>query len=233
MKPTKLDAYRGPLSCAQAAEGINAANANAHRLAADAQILLDAGSYASAVSLAALALEESGKVSILRAIVLAEDEQSLKLEWKRYRSHTSKNCHWIFADLVAKGARHLKDLYPIYDDASDHPHILDQVKQLGFYTDCLGTRSHWSLPAEVIDVKLATALVSSAKLFSQRSPVTEREMQLWVEHMRPMWKRNAQGMKQALVDYYAAMQLEGFQEEGPNRMAEFVLGPTADRMDRD
>ncbi|MNQ67933.1 hypothetical protein D3C85_824730 [compost metagenome] len=233
MKPTKLDAYRGPLNCAQAAEGINAANANAHRLAADAQILLDAGSYASAVSLAALALEESGKVSILRAIVLAEDEQSLKLEWKRYRSHTSKNCHWIFADLVAKGARHLKDLYPIYDDASDHPHILDQVKQLGFYTDCRGTRSHWSLPAEVIDVKLATALVSSAKLFSQRSPVTEREMQLWVEHMRPMWKRDAQGMKQALVDYYAAMQLEGFQEEGPNRMAEFVLGPTADRMDRD
>ncbi|MNT69508.1 hypothetical protein D3C72_2078340 [compost metagenome] len=110
---------------------------------------------------------------------------------------------------------------------------MDQVKQLGFYTDCLGTRSHWSLPAEVIDVKLATALVSSAKLFSQRSPVTEREMQLWVEHMRPMWKRDAQGMKQALVDYYAAMQLEGFQEEGPNRMAEFVLGPTADRMDRD
>ncbi|NBA98607.1 AbiV family abortive infection protein [Pseudomonas sp. R5(2019)] len=212
---------------------MNAANANAHRLAADAQILLDAGSYASAVSLAALALEESGKVSILRAIVLAEDEQSLKLEWKRYRSHTSKNCHWIFADLVAKGARHLKDLYPIYDDASDHPHILDQVKQLGFYTDCLGTRSHWSLPAEVIDVKLATALVSSAKLFSQRSPVTEREMQLWVEHMRPLWKRDAQGMKQALVDYYAAMQLEGFQEEGLNRMAEFVLGPTADRLDRD
>ncbi len=105
MKSTKLDAYRGPLDCAQAAEGINAANANARRLAADAQTLLDAGSYASAVSLAALAIEESGKVSILRAIVLAEDEQSLKLEWKRYRSHTSKNCHWIFADLVAKGAK--------------------------------------------------------------------------------------------------------------------------------
>lgn len=233
MKSTKLDAYRGPLDCAQAAEGINAANANARRLAADAQTLLDAGSYASAVSLAALAIEESGKVSILRAIVLAEDEQSLKLEWKRYRSHTSKNCHWIFADLVAKGAKHLNDLYPIYDDASDHPHILDQVKQLGFYTDCLGIRSHWSLPAEVIDVELATALVRSATLLSKRSPVTEREMQLWVEHMKPVWNRDVQGMKQALVDCYTEMQIEGFQEEGPKRMADFVLGPTADRRDRD
>lgn len=58
-------------------------------------------------------------------------------------------------------------------------------------------------------------------------------MQLWVAHMRPVWKRDAQGMKQALVDYYAAMQLEGFQEEGPNRLADFVLGPMADRRARD
>ncbi|RMP45673.1 hypothetical protein ALO95_200213 [Pseudomonas syringae pv. antirrhini] len=233
MKPTKLDAFRGPIDCAQAAEGINAANANARRLAADAQTLLDAGGYASAVSLAALAIEESGKVSILRAIVLADDEQSLKAEWKRYRSHTSKNCHWIFADLVANGAKHLDDLYPIYDDASDHPHILDQVKQLGFYTDCLGAQSHWSLPADVIGVELATALVRSAKLFSNRSPVTEREMQLWVKHMRPVWKRDVQGMKQALVDFYAAMQLEGFLEEGHNRMTDFVLSSTRDQRDRD
>lgn len=225
MKPTKLEPYKGHLDCAQVAEGINTANANARRLATDAQTLLDAGSNASAASLAALAIEESGKVSILRAIVLAEDEKALKSEWKRYRSHTSKNCHWIFADLVAKGAKHLNDLRPIYDNASDHPNILDQVKQLGFYTDCLGARAHWSIPADVIDVELATALVNSAKLFSQRSPVTEREIQLWVEHMKPFWNKDLQGMKQALVNCYSAMQLEGFQDEGPNKMADFVLGP--------
>jgi AbiV family abortive infection protein len=126
MKPTKLEPYKGYLDCAQVAEGINAANANARRLATDAQTLLDVGSHASAASLAALAIEESGKVSILRAIVLADDENALKSEWKRYRSHTSKNCHWIFADLVAKGAKHLNDLLPIYDEASNHPIILDQ-----------------------------------------------------------------------------------------------------------
>lgn len=225
MNQTKLESYKGLLDCAQIADGINAANANARRLATDAQTLLDAGSHATAASLAALAIEESGKASILRAIVLTVDEKALKLEWRRYRSHTSKNCHWIFADLVAKGAKHLSDLRPIYDDASDHPNVLDQVKQLGFYTDCLGARAHWSIPADVIDVELATALVNSAKLFGQRSPVTEREIQLWVEHLKPVWNKDLQGMKQALVNCYSAMQAEGFQDEGNNKMEEFVLGP--------
>ncbi|MFP3848992.1 AbiV family abortive infection protein [Pseudomonas sp. W5-01] len=226
MKPTKLEPYKGYLDCAQVAEGINAANANARRLATDAQTLLDVGSHASAASLAALAIEESGKVSILRAIVLSDDENALKSEWKRYRSHTSKNCHWIFADLVAKGAKHLNDLLPIYDEASDHPKILDQLKQLGFYTDCLGAKAHWSIPADVIPAELAKALVTSAKIFSERSLMTEREVELWVEHMKPVWNKDLQGMKQALVSCYGAMQLEGFQGEGPNKMAEFVLGPS-------
>ena len=86
MKQTKLESYKGLLDCAQIAEGINASNANARRLATDAQTLLDAGSYATAASLAALAIEESGKASILRAIVLTVDDKALKLEWRRYRS---------------------------------------------------------------------------------------------------------------------------------------------------
>jgi hypothetical protein len=54
--------------------------------------------------------------------------------------------------------------------------------------------------------------------------MTEREVELWVEHMKPVWNKDLQGMKQALVNCYGAMQLEGFQGEGPNKMAEFVLG---------
>lgn len=83
MKQTKLESYKGLLDCAQIAEGINASNANARRLATDAQTLLDAGSYATAASLAPLPIEESGKASILRAIVLTVDDKALKLEWRR------------------------------------------------------------------------------------------------------------------------------------------------------
>ncbi|MGM0985309.1 MAG: AbiV family abortive infection protein, partial [Pseudomonadota bacterium] len=46
-------------------------------------------------SLATLSIEESGKVSILRAMSLARDEKELKEEWRRYRSHTNKNVQWI------------------------------------------------------------------------------------------------------------------------------------------
>jgi AbiV family abortive infection protein len=45
---------------------MNAAIANAQRLAEDAQLLLDAERFPSAASLAILALEEAGKVIILR-----------------------------------------------------------------------------------------------------------------------------------------------------------------------
>ena len=224
MISSQLVAFKGTLDCAKAVVGINAATANARRLAEDAQMLLDAGRYASAISLAALAIEESGKTSILRAILLTDDAVSLKSEWKRYRTHTSKNCHWILSDLVAQGAKSLDDLRGIYDEQSDHPKILDQLKQLGFYTDCFGEHAHWSVPDEVIDAALATEVVRSANRFAGRSFVSERELQLWVEHMKPVWKRDLAGMKAALITCYAAMQSEGLLADGPNKMDEFVSG---------
>ncbi|MDH0759330.1 AbiV family abortive infection protein [Pseudomonas juntendi] len=80
----------------------------------------------------------------------------------------------------AYGARSLEDFRPLYDNASDHPYLLDQVKQLGFYTDCLGQKANWSIPDQVIDSELATSLVDTAELLSQGAPVTERELELWV-----------------------------------------------------
>ncbi|MBN1085452.1 AbiV family abortive infection protein [Erwinia aphidicola] len=33
---------------------------------------------------------------------------------------------------------------------TEHPFALDQLKQISFYTDCLG-KAHWSIPDNVID----------------------------------------------------------------------------------
>ena len=54
----------------------------------------------------------------------------------------------------------LDDFRSIFDDASDHPFLLDQLKQLGFYTDCLG-QAHWAIPANSIDEKLAKDVCSN------------------------------------------------------------------------
>jgi hypothetical protein len=52
---------------------------------------------------------------------------------------------------------------------------------------------------------------------------TEREVELWIEHLTPVWKRDLELMEKALVCWYAAMQAEGLAPaDGPNEMEEFV-----------
>lgn len=215
-----LAPYRGPLTIEQVATGMNVATANARRLVQDARLLLDNKRWPTAASVAALSIEESGKVVILRRF-LTTNQDEIKRLWKEYRSHTKKNINWILPELVAKGARRLEDFRPIVDSASDHPEILDVTKQIGFYTDCLG-ETHWSLPVEVVDEALAKNLVNAAEALSPERNISVRELELWVEHVGPVWNKNLDWMKQALVNWYGAMQAEGLAPAGPNKMQAFV-----------
>lgn len=217
----KLDVYCGKLTPAQVAEGMNAAAANARRLFEDATILLKARRFASAAALAVLSIEESGKVSILRRLALAHTNSDLQKDWKAYRSHTNKNSAWIFPTLFAQGARKLDDFTKLFDEQSDHPFLLDQVKQLSFYTDCLG-KTHWSVPEIVIDEPLARMLVKTADLLKGgKYPHTEKEIDLWIEHMWPVW-HEPHKRKKALANWYATMQKAHLAPEGINAMEEFV-----------
>jgi AbiV family abortive infection protein len=120
-----LPEYRGSLDAAAVAEGINAANRNARRLVADAKLLLDAERYPSAAALAALAIEESGKVAILRALAVAKSPEELRAQWRRYRDHRSKNGAWILPSLVAQGARQLHHLGEIVGGSSRCPRLVN------------------------------------------------------------------------------------------------------------
>lgn len=218
----KLDAYRGKLTPAQIAQGMNAAATNARRLAEDAAVLIEARRFATAASLATLSIEETGKISILRGLALASTNEEALKAWKAYRSHTRKNAAWLLPHLYAKGARKLDDLRPLFDEKSDHPYLLDQVKQLGFYTDCLG-QAHWSTPDAVIDEPLARMLVKIAEVLLAGNHIyTEKEVDLWVKHMSPVWNKNLVLRKDALVNWYAAMQKSGLASEGINEMEQFI-----------
>jgi len=216
----KLDQYRGPLSPAQIADGMNAAIDNAARLANDAKILLESHSYPSAASLAILSIEESGKVTVLRGLALARDEYEQMDAWREYRSHTCKNAMWLFPEMVAKGGRKLNDFSKITDPSSDHPYVLDKLKQVAFYTDCLGA-SHWSIPHEVIDEKLASLLVDIASLLAKKHHVTTKEVELWIKYMKPVWGTSEAFEKAALKNWYADMQVHGLAPVGDKEMAEF------------
>ena len=186
-------------------------------------MLLESKSYAAAASLAALAIEEAGKVSVLRGLALARSEEEARGAWKDYRSHTVKNAAWILPQLVAKGARHLEQLRVMFDDSSSHQHTLDHVKQLGFYTDCLGN-AHWSIPDEVIDRDLAESLVETARLLGSDRKVSQKEIELWVEHIGPVWKGDLGWMKQALVNWQRAMHEAGLSATTEEDMERFVRG---------
>lgn len=181
-KPLKQ--YRGQLSALQAAEGINAAIQNARRLAEDAKLLLASERFPSAASLAILALEERGKVGVLRHLLLANSQKELAENWRCYRKHTEKNHLALVPDLVRQGARKLHEFRNIFTKETDSRRALyDAVKLLGFYTDCYGA-AHWSMPTTAIDASLAALLVSFAEAFTnERDSVTVMELELWVFHM--------------------------------------------------
>jgi AbiV family abortive infection protein len=217
----KLDQYKGRLDASQIAEGINAAFRNAKRLANDANFLLEAGLYPTATSIAILSIEEVGKATILRELALASDEKAITDCWRAYRSHTKKNVMWQLPQLVAEGARKLDDFDPLFNETSDHPYILDQVKQLGFYTDCLG-KAHWSIPEEIIDEELARTIVFIANVFARDKKVEPKEIELWIKHLGPVWMRSHELMEKGLENWYAEMQEVGLAPSGRNEMEEFI-----------
>lgn len=222
MAPEKLQQYRGRISAAEATQGIRCAKENARRLVADAELLLAHERCASALALSILAIEEAGKVSILRAVVLARSDDEAKADWKEYRSHTAKNRLWPILEFALKGARKLDDFTALVAEDADRPLILDQLKQLAFYTDCLGKR-HWSVPSEVIEKDLAAVIARTAKLLVTDGEITQREIELWIQHVGPFWKKSKEVMEKALVDWYAALQAEGLKAAGENGMRQFIV----------
>jgi len=222
MSKKRLDQYKGKLDPGQIAEGMNAALENAKRLADAASLLLEHGDYPLAASLSALSIEESGKLAILRSLAVARDDKEVVECWREYRSHTKKNVMWPFLDLFAKGARRLNDFTPLFDKEGEHPFLLDQVKQIGFYTDCLG-KAHWSVPGAAIDEELAKILVNTASILAKRRTVTRAEIDLWVKHVGPVWKSPKELMEHGLAQWYKEMQTQGLAEKGPNAMEDFIL----------
>jgi AbiV family abortive infection protein len=219
MGTTGFHQYRGKLTPAQVAEGMNAAINNARRLLEDAELLFSAGRYASACALAILSIEESGKLPVLRRLALAQDDAQLKKAWKGYRDHRTKNVAWILPDLIKRGAKKLNDLRKLFDPDSDHPQLLDEMKQLTFYTDCFN-KVKWSEPGEFGSKELIERILQSAKLVLPKRVITTREMELWIDSMT---RNERYPSRDGLLAFYAAMKAEGLSNVGTSEIEEFTM----------
>jgi AbiV family abortive infection protein len=203
MTAKNLDQYTGLLNAADLAKGMNAARRNATRLLDDAKFLLESDRFASALALAILSIEESGKVSILRGLAIAPTQEIAWQSWRDYRSHRRKNTQWILPELVKRGARTLEALR-LATEPAVHTELLDSVKQIAFYTDCLGNKN-WSEPSFVIDGGLAREIVALASTLVKGSDVSETEIRLWIEHLKPAYGQPLPIMKAALKAWRVAM----------------------------
>ncbi|MGA2270991.1 MAG: AbiV family abortive infection protein [Bryobacteraceae bacterium] len=220
-----LQQYKGRLTPAAAAEGMNAAITNAKRLAEDANLLFGKRRYPTASSLAILSLEEQGKCGILRELLTAPSDDEIAECWKRYRRHTDKNYLALLPDYVRKGAprlHHFRDLF--MQDTESRRATFDAIKQLGLYTDCCGN-CHWSVPSEVVEQTLAAVIVPLASALSENTePVTVEELDLWCLHMRGGLTR------EHLLNWCAAMVSAGLKPanymDGMRRFTEGSSGTT-------
>ncbi|WP_225982154.1 AbiV family abortive infection protein [Qipengyuania flava] len=206
-----------------AAEGIALARKNAARLIADAELLLENERLPSAAALAILAIEELGKVQIIKRIVLhSDDAKQLKEAWKEYRSHRAKNVMWILPKLVSEGATTMMQLRQATEIDGDHTAMLDSVKQLSFYTDCFTEKARWSEPGEAVDAPFAPAILATARLLNRETATSERELELWVEYLAPHYAKPTMG--DALLAFQRRLFDEGLTSKSPETLEAFVRG---------
>lgn len=221
-----LDQYRGELSAQEIAAGMNVAKRNAVRLLNDAQLLFDEDRLPSACSVAILAIEEAGKVSILRELSIASGDAEFKDAWRRYRDHKAKNATWIVTELAKRGARTLRDMAQVFDCNSDHPELLDTIKQLGFYTDCYN-RGHWSEPNVVVDKELAQSLIVIARIMcNKKNEISCREVELWIKHVGS--SKGTPLMARKVIDYHKALIEEGLTDTPLQDFQAFIQGDKED-----
>ncbi|EOW3978442.1 AbiV family abortive infection protein, partial [Vibrio parahaemolyticus] len=216
-----LKQWKNTLNVSEIADGMNFAQQNANRLLSDAEKLFELESYPTAYSIAVLAIEEAGKISILRELAVARNGNDVKYAWKAYRTHTKKNAMYVFPHLVASGCAKLRDFGGIYSDKNDFPALLDDLKQVGFYTDCLGQK-HWSVPSQVISKEAADDILRVARILCKYRTYTQKEIELWVKHIKPVWKSSMQEMQVALKAWFNDMLNEGLAKESDISFEEFV-----------
>ena len=208
--------YKSKLDVKSAASGIKLANENAADLFEDAKLLYDNKRFERSVAISILSIEESGKPSIIRSILLTDNPKELKKEWQNYRKHIEKNASWIFPDLVSKGVSKLDEFKPLFDKQSDHNQTLENLKQLSLYTDLFSSKK-WSSPKQVVDKSTAKSILEIAKIMSIKNDCginSQEGLTLWIKHLKPVWKQEMYKMKEALINCYNEAEEIGIIKKG-------------------
>ena len=159
--------YTGELSQDRVDAGIEALTANAARLSRDAKILLHARRYASASTLAAMALAEIARVSALLALPEASDGAETRRAWRHFRDG-ALDFPW---SMCCTGK-------PALSDAETNA-MISFIRSVGEQVECIGDGA-WVEPEKVIGRPLATELVEMAELL-RTNPIDREPLRIWMQ----------------------------------------------------
>jgi AbiV family abortive infection protein len=145
------DQYNGTITLEEASQGIALAIDNSKLLLKDARLLFDNHSYPRAIALSVLAIEEAGKVYMIKNLLLST--QRIHSLWKELRNHKSKNFHWVFPMLKRMGVTDEEVIMSFTNKLSDSAVFLDQLKQICFYTEAIKVngKCNWWHPSVITD----------------------------------------------------------------------------------
>lgn len=168
------------------ANGISKALTNANELLSDAKLLLNNGRFARSVSLSILAIEERGKVELLKALLLW-DVGKIASGWREANSHKKKNFMWGYPLLKMLDVREKEVVERLTGPGSDLSEYLDRTKQLGFYVDAIVSNSgkpHWLLPSEYFTPEAAQLFygVADSVITDEGIDWTPDALRVFVKH---------------------------------------------------
>lgn len=196
--------YNQRLTANKAAEGIKVIMENSQSLLSDAILLFENNRFERAFTLSILSIEESGKIAILRSILLEDNQKELNKLWKNFRTHSEKNWGLSFLNIPIDESTKLEDFKSLFENTNNQGQEFDNLKQLSIYTE-LFKNSNWHSPKNIISKSLARNTLNTTKLFvndSLSAMTTEPELELWIKHLKPVWKGELTSMKQALKNCY-------------------------------
>lgn len=132
--------YHGPLTPAQAAEGIQIALTNAKKLYAEAKLLLEAQHWERGTVLAIESMEEAAKPRHLRVLLLAKTDHELREAWRSYRTYDSSellDLRFYFRYLGSSAVD--EDMAPLFGEPTYVSQWLTSLKQRGLSVDAYDT----------------------------------------------------------------------------------------------
>ena len=193
--------YQGPLTPAQAAEGIQIAITNAKKLYAEAKLLLEAQHWERGAVLAIQSMEEAIKPRQLRLLLLAKTDHELLEAWSAYRQLDLRHLIRLRHEFMYLGSSAVdKDMAPLFGKPSGISQWLSSLKQRGLSVDAYDT-GHWSSPSSVMTEPLASKLVESAETIVSSIPssmTSTPELTLWVQHLKPIWRCTGYELSKAI-----------------------------------